>query len=69
MGNTDIILSFFLSIGGAKKFFFFLRKVVLKSHIAIFSTTNPENHTAIVEEKPKNLVVELQCIVKNDYTL
>ena len=32
---------------------------MLKSHIAIFSTINTKKPTAMVEEKPKDLVVEL----------
>ena len=32
--------------------------VVLKSHSAIFSTTNTKKHTAMVKGKPKNY---LQC--------
>ena len=39
--------------------------VVLKNHIAIFSTTNIKKHVAMVEGKPKNLVVELQCTAKD----
>ena len=35
--------------------------VVLKSCIAIFRTTNNKKHAAMVEGKPKNLAVELQC--------
>ena len=36
-----------------------LALVVLKSHITIFSTINTKQPTAMVEEKPKDLVVEL----------
>ena len=39
--------------------------VVLKNHIAIFSTTNIKKHVAMVEGKPKNLVAELQCTAKD----
>ena len=42
-----------------------LALVVLKSHIAIFSTINTKKPTAMVEENAKNLAVELQCIAKD----
>ena len=42
-----------------------LALVVLKNHIAIFSTINTKKPTAMVEEKPKKFVVELQCIAKD----
>ena len=48
-----------------------LALIVLKSYIAIFSTINTKKHAAMVEEKLKNLIVELQCtctvvkIIKN----
>ena len=35
-----------------------LALVVLKRHITIFSTINTKKPVAMVEEKPKNLVVE-----------
>ena len=42
-----------------------LALMVLKGHIAIFSTINTKKPTAMVEEKAKNLAVELQCIAKD----
>ena len=42
-----------------------LALVVQKSHIAIFSTINTKKPPAMVKEKPKNFVVELQCIAKD----
>ena len=36
-----------------------------KSCIAIFRTTNNKKHAAMVEGKPKNLAVELQCTAKD----
>ena len=37
--------------------------MVLKSYIAIFSTTNTEKHAAMVEERPK--ILSVQCIAKD----
>ena len=37
--------------------------MVLKSYIAIFSTTNTKKHTATVEERPK--ILSVQCIAKD----
>ena len=42
---------------------------MLKSHIAIFSTTNYKTWAVLVEPKPKILASQLQCIVKDDYAL
>ena len=36
--------------------------MVLKNHIAIFSITNTKKYAVMVEGKPKNMIVELQCI-------
>ena len=43
--------------------------VVLKSHIAIFSTTNTKKHAAMVKGKQKNLDVDLQCTAKDGCAL
>ena len=43
--------------------------VVLKSHIAIFSTIYYKNRVALVESKPKNLDTQLQCTVTFSCTL
>ena len=45
--------------------------VVLKSHIAIFSTIYYKNRVALVESKPKNLdtQLQLQCTVTFSCTL
>ena len=37
--------------------------MVLKNHIAIFSTTNTKKHVAMLEGRPKNLAI--QCIAKD----
>ena len=42
---------------------------MLKNHIAIFSTTNTKKYVTMVEGKPKNLAVELQCIAKDGCAL
>ena len=46
-----------------------LALMVLKIHIAIFSTINTIKHAAMMEEKLKNLIVELKCTTKDGCAL
>ena len=43
--------------------------MVLKSHIAIFSTTNTKKHAIMMERKPKKLAFELYCTAKDGCAL